>query len=533
MAEEYFELLARTLPVCCLSDEFYFMPRAEAARRHWQVVDHLETDHLEDLCKKVRGLKGRVDAVQEDGAPGLAGLLGQSMAAFLLHFETLRIWERDPGFYLKVTMIGLDQALLGGTEERALLYEIRLDAIPRLLSWGAHQLVRVPEPSKAAALDMVKSCGEFLSSVAAERRRRGGRRGGDKDRETEQKERRAQEALHRFRECLLGLSAQDTFTMGEDLFQVILEQGYGWAGGLREAREILEQETADAEETLAQLAKGIAAGKDWQEVYRTIAVPKGDFPSVLSLYREEVGRLEAFFRDRDILPMPPAGSVVVEPTPAFLQPIRATASYAAPNCLNGGEGGGRFFVLTGEDEEQDVAAFEASHREYRYLSAHETYPGHHMLDWARLHLSDPVRCQIESALFYEGWACYAEQLVDECGYDPDPRQYLIRTKRELWRAVRGRLDLGLHTGAVSLEKASEWLGALLGYGVREAEKQARRYTLTPGYQLCYTLGKRRLLDLRRRFVPPLSLKEFHAVTLTSGQVPFEDLEEALESVAAR
>jgi len=90
----------------------------------------------------------------------------------------------------------------------------------------------------------------------------------------------------------------------------------------------------------------------------------------------------------------------------------------------------------------------------------------------------------------------------------------------------------LHIGAISLEQGAERLEAL-GYAPRDAWKQARRITLTPGYQLCYTLGKHHFLDLRRRCVPPLSIADFHAIVLGSGQVPFACLEQTLDSSTSR
>jgi uncharacterized protein (DUF885 family) len=50
------------------------------------------------------------------------------------------------------------------------------------------------------------------------------------------------------------------------------------------------------------------------------------------------------------------------------------------------------------------------------LTAHETIPGHHFLDSIRRSLKNPIRRQIESPLFYEGWASYAESMLIEYGY---------------------------------------------------------------------------------------------------------------------
>jgi len=533
LSEEYFSFLARSLPVCCLSDEFHFMPRVELARFHKEETDCLAGDFLEGACARVKAWKAELDTFSGEEDPCLAGLLGQSMDAFLVHWETLGFWKRDPGLYLKVAFIGLDQALSWPFEdaaERSILYRARLDSITRLLSWGIEQLDEVPRPAGEAALDMAGTCRDFLSRVAKEREKDPGFSG----KELPQKERAALEALERFQAFLRGLHGPAGFTPGAGLFQEILDRGYGWKGGIGETLEILEQEASEKERALAQLAATIDPDKDWQEIYDGTGLPEKAYADTVSLYREEVKRLETFFCRQGVLPMPPGGSVRVEPTPAYLQPIRATASYSAPPFLDDRVREGCFFVQVYDDQgpssEEGRRRLETVHREYRYLTAHETCPGHHLLDWSRLCRPDPIRRWIESAFFYEGWACYAEQLVDEFGYDPEPRQHLIRVKRDLWRAVRGRLDLELHIGTISLEQGAERLEAL-GYAPRDAKKQARRITLTPGYQLCYTLGKHGLLDLRRRYVPPLSLEDFHALVLGSGQVPFACLEQALDSFA--
>lgn len=530
LSEDYFSFLARSLPVCCLSDEFHFMPRVEMARFHGQETDRLERDFLKGAFARVKAWKAELErfAGQED--PCLSGLLGQSMDAFLLHWEALGLWRTDPSLYLKVAFIGLDQALswpLESAEERNALYRARLDAIPRILSWGTDQLEEVPEPSLEAALEMAGTCRDFLFRVVNAREENTALSGS----ELTKKEQAAVEAVERFQAFLQALDGPAGFMPGAGLFQEIVERGYGWQGGIDQALETLRKEASDKEQALARLAGNIDKNKGWQAIYDETGLPEKAYSETVSLYREEVMRLEAFFGHQDVLPMPPQGSVRVEPTPTYLQPIRATASYSAPPFLDDRDRRGCFFVqVFGEEgsSEQGRRRLESVHREYRYLSAHETYPGHHLLDWFRLCQPEPIRRRVESALFYEGWSCYAEQLVDDLDYDRDPRQRLIRIKRDLWRAVRGRLDLELHVGAVSLEQGAARLEAL-GYAPQDARKQARRITLTPGYQLCYTLGKDSFLDLRRRYVPPLSLNEFHAVVLGSGQAPFGCLAQALDA----
>ena len=63
LSEDYFSLLARSLPVCCLSDEFHFMPRVELARFHMEQTDCLARDFLEGACAKVKAWKAELDDV--------------------------------------------------------------------------------------------------------------------------------------------------------------------------------------------------------------------------------------------------------------------------------------------------------------------------------------------------------------------------------------------------------------------------------------------------------------------------------------
>ncbi|MBW2027715.1 MAG: DUF885 family protein [Deltaproteobacteria bacterium] len=126
---------------------------------------------------------------------------------------------------------------------------------------------------------------------------------------------------------------------------------------------------------------------------------------------------------------------------------------------------------------------------WRWLSRTCTQcPGHHLLDSFRIHHPNPIRRQIESPLFYEGWACYGEQLLDEFGYTKDPLHVRTGLKRRLWRILRAKLDIELHTGRTDSKRSAQGLVAL-GYSPDRALRQVKRFSLTPGYQLCYFQGK--------------------------------------------
>ena len=159
------------------------------------------------------------------------------------------------------------------------------------------------------------------------------------------------------------------------------------------------------------------------------------------------------------------------------------------------------------------------HREFKLLTSHETIPGHHYLDAVRRQLANPVRRQIESPLFYEGWASYAEYLLVDSGYITSTLDLLVDYKRRLWRAARCQVDVGLTTRKIQTDDAVDLLG-ICGFSPEEAHRQVDRFRLNPGYQLCYSYGCHEIKNLRDAYGSQLGLSRFHKVLLEGGELPF-------------
>jgi uncharacterized protein (DUF885 family) len=71
-----------------------------------------------------------------------------------------------------------------------------------------------------------------------------------------------------------------------------------------------------------------------------------------------------------------------------------------------------------------------------------------------------------------------------------------------------------------MEEAANLLVSV-GHETNEAISQVERYRLSPGYQICYTLGKYEILELRQQFVPRLGWQRFHRLLMEGGQLPFQ------------
>jgi len=93
-------------------------------------------------------------------------------------------------------------------------------------------------------------------------------------------------------------------------------------------------------------------------------------------------------------------------------------------------------------------------------------------------------------------------------------------------AIRGKVDIGLQTGTMNISTAAEYLKEM-GISTERAISLARKYPLNPGYQLCYTLGSRRFLELFDRYGRD-NLPNFVRTVLGQGEIHFTDLEKIFQ-----
>ncbi len=332
---------------------------------------------------------------------------------------------------------------------------------------------------------------------------------------------RVEEAWNGYKRELVQLPSRKSFAIGGNGLKKIIDISLGYPKSLEEIREIAQYAHRETQEKIRERAREIDSRKSWKHIiyegFPSVSSPE----EVMQLYRREVENLRRFFYAHDIIPFPPGEEVAVLQTPSYLQSLRATASYRAPSTGNT-KSPGIFYITPGKMDLRLISGHSP------YLCAHETYPGHHILDHLRIHHAKSIRRQIESPLFYEGWASYAEQLLDELGYVQDPRKQLVLLKRQLWRNLRAMLDIELQTGSMPVAQAAAKIEKL-GFSPRRAQRQVRRFALTPGYQLCYFMGNHEIIGLRQRFSPDLALKTFHDVLLDGGQIPFHLAERRLEA----
>ena len=165
---------------------------------------------------------------------------------------------------------------------------------------------------------------------------------------------------------------------------------------------------------------------------------------------------------------------------------------------------------------------------------HEAVPGHH-LQLGLTRLLPLVRAQrvgLNSA-HAEGWALYAERLMDELGWFRTPATRLGFLAMQAFRAARVVIDIGLHTGrdGWTYERAVEELMRVGGCDRGFAEGEALRYLSWPSQATSYKLGERAWLSGRSQAVATrgssFDRKSWHNRALALGPLGLDRLEREL------
>lgn len=240
---------------------------------------------------------------------------------------------------------------------------------------------------------------------------------------------------------------------------------------------------------------------------------------VVSAYRALCKRLDpALARLFGVLPRLPYG---VDPMPGYMEQS-APAAYYMPGSAAVGRPG-TFVVNTFDLQARPRWGMVA-------LAMHEAVPGHHLQFAIAQELPDvpPFRRHAAYGAYVEGWALYAESLGHELGlYEEDPYARYGALVFDAWRSARLVIDTGIHSRGWTRDQAVEFLLANTGLTRHDAEAEIDRYIAWPGQALCYKIGQRQILALRRRAEQAdgaaFDLRRFHDRVLGHGPLPLDIL----------
>ncbi|WP_028653972.1 DUF885 domain-containing protein [Nocardioides sp. J54] len=184
---------------------------------------------------------------------------------------------------------------------------------------------------------------------------------------------------------------------------------------------------------------------------------------------------------------------------------------------------------------------------------HEGVPGHHLQCAQVVHRAELLNrwqrllCWVSG--HGEGWALYAERLMDELGYFEDPGDRLGFLDMQGFRAARVIVDIGVHLGLTvpadnpfGWRPGETWNADLVLEFMRAHSRmddgslrfEVNRYLGWPGQAPSYKVGERIWLDARAeaqaRHGSSFDLKAFHTAALDLGALGLDPLRAALARI---
>lgn len=162
---------------------------------------------------------------------------------------------------------------------------------------------------------------------------------------------------------------------------------------------------------------------------------------------------------------------------------------------------------------------------------HEAVPGHHLqvattkINTERLNRFQRNRVWVSG--YGEGWALYAERLMDELGAFEDPGFEMGYLSAQGLRAARIVVDIGMHCGYKDFdgqiwnaESAFKLLHERALLDDISARSEVDRYLGWPGQAISYKVGERFMMeareDAKKRLGNSFDLKRFHSYVLNLG-----------------
>lgn len=185
------------------------------------------------------------------------------------------------------------------------------------------------------------------------------------------------------------------------------------------------------------------------------------------------------------------------------------------------------------------------------IAYHEGVPGHHLqigqVTFLAESLSRYQRLLGGTSGYVEGWALYAERLMQELGYLDVPDNELGMLRAQALRCARVVVDIGMHLGLTipesdgfhpgetwTPELGLEFMRLRSHFPEDFIASEVTRYLGLPGQAISYKVGERAWLQARdgaqERAGADFSLKTFHARALDLGPMGLEQMQRELATL---
>ena len=246
---------------------------------------------------------------------------------------------------------------------------------------------------------------------------------------------------------------------------------------------------------------------------------------VVPLARQTLEETTAFVREKGFVTMPdePLEIIVM---PEFQRGV-AVAYCDSPGPLDKGQR--TFYAVSPIPEDWQQSKVDSFLREYNdrsiaNLTIHEAMPGHYLQLAHSNQYPSVLRAMLGSGPFIEGWAVYAERVMQEQGYRAgDPLMKLIQLKWYLRAVTNAIIDSAIHVDGMGREEAMQLMTETGFQEESEAAGKWVRAQLTSAQLSTYFVGYQEHADLRRdaeaRADGRFDARKYHDQLLSYGSPP--------------
>lgn len=479
-----------------------------------------ETAFVEESLRKLRQISAQT--LTQDEAIDYALLEGRLIIEqFQHHKEDYRLKWPDP--YLPTDAIYI--LTVRPTQDLAGSLLSRLERSPYLITQGMANLSRnganPPRLWTEMAIQAAKGGLSFLDKLPSHPKVQAAIEDpGTLQRAIDE----AKGAIHDFAVFLereLLPRSRGVYPVGEEHYDLLLKKKHFLDLDAQSLLALGESLFEKTKMELAALTEELAPGNEIEEVARRIQENHPSVDEVLSAYHSAMESAREFVRQKQLVSFPPKEELHVVPTPEFRRHEIPFAAYLSPSPKDPNQVGYYYVTPVTDDDllrEHNWVGLENT-------SVHESYPGHHLQFSVANSIpaaSTLARLMNESSVFYEGWALYCEQLMQEQGFLKSKEHRFVMLKDRLWRALRIIIDVKTQAGKMTYDEAADLMVRELHFPRAQACADLNWYSQSPSVPMGYALGWSIINRLREqeqsRLGSRFSLREFHDKLLSAGGI---------------
>ena len=493
--------------------------------------DHLLNDYSDEAYKTEKAFVGEsldklhqisVEDLAKDQAIDYALLEGRlTIQRYEYEKEDYRL--KCPDTYLPVDAIYI--LTVRSTNDLAGNLLSRLNRTPSLIQQGIANLSRPdanpPRLWIQMAVDSAKGGVSFLESLPNHPKVQNGVKDIAALHSAMDNAKNAINEFANFLERDLLPRSQNVYAVGEEHYNLLLKKKHFLNHDAQSLLVLGEELFARTRQELEALADELAPGKKIEDVARRIQDNHPPIDQVLPAYQKAMESAREFVREANLVSFPPKEELHVVHTPEFRRHEIPFAAYLSPSPKDPDQIG--YYYVTPVTDNDLL-------REHNWVglentSVHESYPGHHLQFSVANSIpaaSTLPRLMNESSVFYEGWALYCEQLMQEQGFLKSKEHRFVMLKDRLWRALRIIIDVKTQTGQMTYDEAADLMVRELHFPRAQACADLNWYSQSPSGPMGYALGWsiiNRLRDRERtRLRDKFVLREFHDKLLSAGSI---------------